>query len=119
MELKLMTGGFVIALLYAILQFTIIGVTVYHGYKIYKNYKKHKTVEKTLANSKYHLIAIGILVFLLTVFNPAIAPKREIATINSRPQIEYNRGFEVEIVTPPPRTERMDGFRSLKDSAND
>lgn len=120
MDIAFMSGGLIINLLYAILQFTIAIVLGYHGYQIYKNYQANKEsetpVRSTIEKSHIHIIMIGVLFFLLTAVNPAVMPKREIATIDSRPQIEYNRGFEVEIVTPPERTERMDGFRPLKET---
>lgn len=119
MELVFMTGGLVISVLYTLIQFTIILTLAYFVYKIYRNYessKKSKTpIRKTIEKSHFYFIGIGVLFFFLTAVNPAVMPKREISTVQTRPQIEYNRGVEVEIVRPPERTERLDGFRPLKE----
>jgi len=41
--------------------------------------------------------------------------KKEIVTIINPAQREYNTPKDIEIITPPSRTERLDGFRPLKE----
>ena len=85
------------------------------SWRIYKNYKKHETFEETVMNSKVDIFAIVFMLFCLLVVNPATMPKREIVTIINPAQREYNTPKDIEIITPPSRTERLDGFRPLKE----
>lgn len=74
--------------------------------------------KSTGADFKLHIrkeVATLVVMVLAAVFISGSAqPKLKIEPQVNRPLIEYQTDIEVEILTPAPRTDTMDGFVPLK-----
>lgn len=114
MALEFMTG----ATVFALINLFFLAIVVWLIYRIVS--KIHKFImddsnDKTV-NYKYELIGLGLIVILFTFFGSVTQPKLKIDVPENRALIEYqDQTPEVVIETPPPRTEKLDGFTPLKE----
>jgi predicted histidine transporter YuiF (NhaC family) len=103
--LHLITGLIMIFLLYKLLSF------------LWKNKDDISNApEKEKKSFKKYLIASSVVVIIgLFLSSGAVKPKVTLNPIQNRTLIEYqNNNAPVTIITPPPRTEHLEGFVPLK-----
>ena len=114
MAVEFMTG----ATVFAFVSLLVFLVFVYFLYRVvckvwtYSN----STDKDAVLNIKKEIVLISGIVLFFVFFGSVTQPKLTINPVQNRALMEYqdNTG-EVEIVTPPPRTEKMDGFTPLKE----
>ena len=119
MAVEFMTGATVFALINLTVSFAL-------GYLMYRLTRKiwiftsspGEDIVKdkvTLSIKKESVLIIGIASYLI-FFGSLAQPKLTIDPVQNRDLIEYQDNTEeVVITTPPPRTEKMEGFTPLKE----
>jgi len=111
MGIEFMTGATMFAL-FNLISFLIFGLI---GWKIYcYSFALEEPNFKLL--KRWIIIACAFIPFYVFFGVTTAAPKLTIDPVQNRELIEYqDNAGEVEIETPPPRTEKMDGFTPLKE----
>lgn len=114
MALEFMTGATVFALI-NLLFFVAILWLIYRFVSKVHRFITDDSNEKTL-DYKFELFGIATIIILFSFFGSVTQPKLKIDVPENRALIEYqDQEPEIVIETPPPRTEKLDGFTPLKD----
>ena len=114
MAVEFMTG----ATVFALINLTIFLVALYlcvRGFKkTYAHWKENESFEAfKIPREFFYVIAMAIL---FVFFGSVTQPKLSIDPVQNRALMEYqDNAQEVEIETPPPRTEKLEGFSPLKE----
>ena len=113
MGLEFMTG----ATMFALFNLIILLFAVWICYRILKKCYSFITSEEEnkTVNIGIELFALGFIIVMSTFFGGVTQPKLTLDPVQNRELIEYqSNSEEVVIETPPPRTEKLDGFTPLK-----
>jgi uncharacterized membrane-anchored protein len=113
MALEFMTGATVFALINLIL----FAVACYFSYRLAVKLGSYLTSdeEDKRVNFKVEMFVMLALLAAMVFFGSVSQPKLSLDPVANRDLIEYqNQNKEVVIETPPPRTEDLQGFESLK-----
>lgn len=115
MGLEFMWGGMLFNLIEIIVFLALFYICVKMMCIVWKNYDLEKFPEKDVRSLKRTFGWGVVLMIILAILSFGSAgPKRTIESTINRSQIEYDHNTEeVEIITPPPRVEFLDGFESL------
>ena len=114
MGIEFMTG----ATVFALINITVFVIALYLFFrgskKMHTQWKEHGSFESVkIPPEFFYMMIVGLL---LVFFGSATQPKLSIDPVQNRELIEYqDNSEEVVIETPPPRTEKMDGFTPLKE----
>lgn len=113
MELSFMTGATVFALINFIVFVVALYIFVRGCMKMYSQWGEHKSFNDVqIPTSFFYIIIVGVASLF---FNGVAQPKLSLDPVANRNLIEYqNQDSDVVIETPPPRTESLKGFESLK-----
>jgi len=114
MAVEFMTGATVFALINLFVFLVVVYLFVRGLKKVYVQWKDHESVKDVKVPPEFfYMMIVGLLVVF---FGSATQPKLSIDPVQNRELIEYqDNSEEVVIETPPPRTEKMDGFTPLKE----
>ena len=102
--------------------FALINLAIFimFGYLFFRAIRKiydypELTFRETLGAIKFEVGLLALLCLFPIFFGSVALPKMSIDTMPDRDLIEYQENTEeVIIVTPPPRSEKLDGFKPLK-----
>jgi len=113
MVIEFMTG----ATVFALIRLTVFFVSLYFivtGFKkMYAQWKETQSFKDVKIPSSFFYIMLACTALVL--IGSATQPKLSIDTPQNRELLEYQENNEeVTIETPPPRTETLQGFESLK-----
>lgn len=108
-----MTGATVLALINFIVFVVALYIFVRGCMKMYSQWEEHKSFNDVqIPTSFFYIIIVGVA---SSFFNSVAQPKLSLDPVANRNLIEYqNQDSDVVIETPPPRTENLKGFESLK-----
>lgn len=113
MALEFMTG----ATTFALINLVLFCIAAYFSYRLANKLGTYLTTEgsdKTL-NTKPEIVVLVSILMLMIFFGSVAQPKLSLDPVQNRELIEYQENNEkVVIETPPPRTEELQGFESLK-----
>ena len=113
MGLEFMTGASVFALINLIIFLFVVWIVYRICKKLYDfvaSEEKTKTV-----NIGIEVFALGFIIVAFMFFGGVTQPKLTIDPAQNRNLIEYQESNEeIVIETPPPRTEKLEGFTPLK-----
>lgn len=113
MALEFMTG----ATVFSLINLTLFCIAAYFSYRLANKLGTYLTTEgsdKTL-NAKSEIAVLVSILVLMVFFGSVSQPKLSLDPVQNRELIEYQENNEeVVIETPPPRTEELQGFESLK-----
>jgi hypothetical protein len=109
MSLEFMSGGVLLNLLQLLLTFG----TLLVFYLLCSSWIKDTYTNRERVSLLF--IGVGLVLFHVFILSSATQPKMAIDVPAEDSLIDYQRNSEVpEIVTPDPRTDRLDGFTPLK-----
>lgn len=63
----------------------------------------------------YGVLCVLTMALGTLIFSGVAAPKRMLTVPVNKDQLEYDTSKDVDIITPPPRTENLNGFKPLKE----
>ena len=113
MAIEFMTGATVFALINLIL----FAVACYFVYRLAVKLAGYLTSneEDRRIDFKGEILVIVALLAVMAFFGSVAQPKLSLDPVTNRDLIEYQESDEeVVIETPPPRTEKLEGFKPLK-----
>lgn len=111
--IEFMTGAMLLSTLHAVSAILFIWIVWRIGRKVFTFVNDNSEV-KTL-KIKWELIFVAAVI-IANVFFAGAQPRLSIQTLPDRELIEYqNNDDEIIIETPPPRTEKLEGFTPLKE----
>lgn len=109
MGIEFMTGAVLLSTI-TVIFYIILAVAAFNlGSKLVSYFVEEKPFKARWELSIFFIVIVGSL-----FYSSAAAPKLKIETPVNRDLIEYQTGKEVIIVTPPPRSETLEGFEPLK-----
>lgn len=113
MALEFMTG----ATVFALINLVLFCVTAYFSYRFANKLIAYLTTEGSdkKLNARAEILVLVSTLVLFVFFGSVTQPKLSLDPVQNRALIEYQENNkEVVIETPPPRTEELQGFESLK-----
>ena len=110
--IEFMTGAMILSAIKMVFVLVLIWVLYRAGRKFY-DYSVDQSDEKTL-NLKWEMAYIFGIVMVSIFMGSAAQPKLTLEVPPNRELIQYQSGEDVVIETPPPRTEKLEGFAPLK-----
>ena len=113
MAIEFMTG----ATVFALINLTFFCIAAYFSYRLANKLGTYLTTEgsdKTL-NAKSEIAVLISILVLMVFFGSVSQPKLSLDPVQNRALMEYqDNAEEVEIKTPLPRTDTLQGFEPLK-----
>lgn len=110
MAIEFMAGATVFALINILISIP----AILSLYSLSKKAIKFYVEENVKLKIKTEIFVLGLCLLFVIFIPGSMQPKVTIDTPVNRDLIEYQTDKEVEIVTPPPRTEKLEGFTPLK-----
>lgn len=112
-EIQLMTGAMALTAIQLVVTVGFLLLVGYNLYKLWQSYQASKEGFYAANKMRIWFTSALLLVGLVVTTNSTIQPKRVIELPINREQLEYDAPKNVEIITPEPRTQDMQGFRPL------
>lgn len=112
-EIQLMTGAMALTAIQVVVTVGFLLLLGHSLYKLWLSYQSNPAGVYGRNKKRVWFTAFLVLLGFIITTQSTLQPKRVIDLPVNREQVEYDSPKDVEIVTPEPRTETLQGFRPL------